>query len=137
MAAFSKFNCLVADLANKIHNLGADTLKVALTNVAPVATNTVYANLTPIVVTNIDSVTLSVTSSVQASGVYKLIVADKVMTASGVVDPFRYVVIYNDLAASKNLICFYDRGSSSGMATSETLTLDFDQVNGVFSITIS
>ena len=36
MATFNKFNAFVADVANKTHNLGADTLKVMLTNTAPV-----------------------------------------------------------------------------------------------------
>ncbi len=32
MAAFNKFNQFVEDLAEKVHNLGADTIKVLLTN---------------------------------------------------------------------------------------------------------
>lgn len=42
MAAFNKFNSFVEDLSEKVHNLGADDLKVYLTNTLPVATNTVY-----------------------------------------------------------------------------------------------
>jgi hypothetical protein len=40
--SFNKFNAFVADVGNKVHNLGSDTLKIYLTNTAPVATNTVY-----------------------------------------------------------------------------------------------
>ena len=47
-AAFNKFNQFVQDLANKVHNLGADALYVGLANTAPVATNTVWANITEI-----------------------------------------------------------------------------------------
>ena len=52
MASFQKFNAFVADVANKVHNLGADTLKILLTDTAPVATNAVKANLTEIAAGN-------------------------------------------------------------------------------------
>jgi hypothetical protein len=48
MSAFNKFNQFVEDLAEKVHNLGADTIKVLLTNTAPVAGNSVKADLTEI-----------------------------------------------------------------------------------------
>ena len=44
MATFNKFQSFVEAVAEKVHNLGSDTLKVALTNTAPVATNTVPAS---------------------------------------------------------------------------------------------
>jgi hypothetical protein len=46
MATYQKFNSFVEAVAEKLHNLGSDQLKVALTNTAPVAANTVYADLT-------------------------------------------------------------------------------------------
>lgn len=137
MATFNKFNQFVEDLAEKVHNLGSDTLKAALTNSAPVASNTVLANITEISYTNCSSRTLSVTSSAQTSGTYKLVLSDLVLTASGgTVGPFRYVVIYNDTPTSPAdpLIGWYDYGSSLTLNSGETLTLDFDQVNGVLTI---
>lgn len=46
MAAFNKFNSFVEAEAEKVHNLQSDQLKVALANSAPVAGNTVLANIT-------------------------------------------------------------------------------------------
>ena len=46
MATFNKFNSFSEALAEKVHNLGSDQLTVALTNSAPLATNTVLANIT-------------------------------------------------------------------------------------------
>ena len=52
MAAFNKFNQFVGDVATKVHNLNSDVLKIALTDSAPVATNTVLANITQIAAAN-------------------------------------------------------------------------------------
>ena len=48
MASFNKFQSFVEAVAEKVHNLGSDTLKVMLSNVAPVATNTQKSNITEI-----------------------------------------------------------------------------------------
>ncbi|MBK7515448.1 MAG: hypothetical protein IPI51_07510 [Betaproteobacteria bacterium] len=54
MASFQKFNQFVEDLAKGVHNLSTGQLKVALTNTAPVAANSVYADLTsPLATTNL------------------------------------------------------------------------------------
>ena len=135
MATGNKFNSFVEALAEKVHNLGSDTLKVALTNSAPVATNTVLANITEVSYTNLSSRTLSVSSSSQTSGTYKLVIADLVLTATGAVGPFRYVVIYNDTATNDELIAWYDIGSSVTMANTDTVTLDFDGTNGFIQLT--
>ena len=128
MATYNKFQCFVEDICEKKHNLGSDTLKVALSNAsnAPSASaNVKLADITTIDTTNLDSVTLTVSSSSQTSGTYKLVLADKTMTASGAVGPFQYVIIYNDTAANKELICFFDYGSEVTLASGDTFKLDF------------
>ena len=137
MATFNKFNSFVEALAEKAHNLGADTLTVALTAAAnaPVATNTVLANLTQISYTNCSTRAITTSSSAQSSGTYKLVLTDLVLTASGgTVGPFRYVVIYNDTATNDELIGWYDYGSDITLANGETLTIDFDGTNGLLQI---
>jgi len=139
MATFNKFNSFVEDLAEKVHNLGADTLKVALTNSAPSASNTVLANITQISNGNgytTGGTAASITSSAQTSGTYKLVLADVVFTASGAVGPFRYAVLYNDTPTSPAdpLIGWWDYGSSISLATGETFTVDFDATNGVLTL---
>jgi hypothetical protein len=137
MAAFNKFNCFVEDLAEKKHNLGSDTLTVALcaSGNAPVVTNTVLANLTQISYTNLSTRAITTTTSAQTSGIYKLVLADLVLTASGTVADFRYIVIYNDTATNDELIGWYDYGTNISMATSDTTTIDFDATNGVMQLT--
>lgn len=133
MATYNKFNSFVEAEAEKSHDLGADQLAVALTAAAnaPVATNTVLANLTQVTYTNLSSRNITTTSSSQTSGTYKLVLADLVLTATGgSVGPLRYVVVYNDTATSDELIAWYDYGSDITLATGETLTIDFDATNG-------
>lgn len=138
MAAYNKFNSFVEALAEKSHNLGSDTLKVALTNSAPVATNTQLSNITQIAngsgyTTGGTATTIS--SSAQASGTYKLVVTDVVFTASGgSMGPFQYAVLYNDTATNDELIAWVDYGSAVTLANGETFTVDFDASNGVLQI---
>ena len=128
MATYTKFQCFVEDLAEKKHNLASDILKVAFSNAsnAPSASAHVkLADITTVSVSNLDSVTLTVSSSSQTSGTYKLVLEDKTMTASGAVGPFQYVIIYNDTASNKELICWYDYGSEVTLAKDDTFKLDF------------
>jgi hypothetical protein len=125
-------------VAEKVHNLGADTLKVMLTNSAPIASNTVKANLTDISAGNgytAGGTAASITSSSQTSGTYKLVLGDVVFTASGgSIGPFRYAVLYNDTATNDELIGWWDYGSSITLASGETFTVDADPSAGVLTL---
>jgi hypothetical protein len=141
MATFNKIQDYVEQLNRGVHNWGSHTFKAELTNSAPVATNTVAANLTDISAGNgypaggmtLDTVTVS-----ETTGTAKVTIADEVLTASGgTIGPFRYVAIYNDTATSPAdaLVCWYDYGSSITLADGETFTLDFDPTNGLWQLT--
>ena len=135
MASYNKFQPFVEAVAEKKHNLGSDTLKVALTNTAPTADSDALADITEIAYTYCSDRALSTSSSAQTSGTYKLVIADKTISASGgAVGPFRYVVIYNDTATNDDLICWFDYGSSITLADGESIVLDFDDSNGLLTI---
>ncbi len=125
MATFNKFNVFVADVANKVHNLGADQITVALSSTIPTAGMANLAALTgEINYTNLSARDLTTTSSTQTSGTYTLVLEDLILTASGAVATFRYVAIYNSTAAGGPLIGWYDYGSNVTMANLETFTID-------------
>lgn len=142
-SSWNKFNCFVEDMAEKVHNLGSDALTVAFCAAAnaPVATNTILANLTQVAYTNVvttpnASRVIGVTSSAQTSGTYKLVLPDMTVTATGgAIAAFRYVVIYNDTSTSDSLIAWLDYGSDVTIAQNESLLIDFDGSNGVFTLT--
>jgi hypothetical protein len=123
------FNSFYADAMNGVHNLGSDTLKIALSNTLPVATNTKLSDITQIANGNgyitggqaLDNVT-----SAQVSGVYSLKADDEVFTASGgTMATWRYVVLYNDTATNDELIGWWDHGSSVTLLDTKTATIDF------------
>ena len=134
MATFTKINSFVEDLAEKVHNLGSDQLKVALTNTAHTSTWGQLSDLTEIDYTNLSSRDITTTSSAQTSGTYKLVLQDLVLTASGAVGPFRYIYIYNDTSTNDKLIGYYDYGSSISLANTDTFTIDFDASNGALTL---
>lgn len=139
MASYNKIEIFVEDLAEGIHDLDTDQLRVALTTNAnaPVATNDVLADVTEIDYSNIvENRNITLGSSIHASGTYKLVLDDVVLTASGAVATFRHVLIYNDGTVGKvnPLIAWYDHGSDVTLANGETFTIDFDAANGFFQL---
>ena len=126
MATFNKFNSFVEALAEKTHNLGSDTLTVALTNTLPTSGDTVLANITEISYTNLSSRVLTGVTSSQTGGTYTLDASDLVLTASGTVPTFQYVVLYNDTATSDELIGWYDYGAAVNLLNGETFTITWD-----------
>ena len=138
MATFNKFNSFVEALGRKVHDLNADTLKVALTNTAPSASNTQLSDITQI--SNGNGYTTGGTAAAsnaysQTSGTGKLTANDVVFTASGSMGPFRYAVLYNDTATNDELIGYWDYGSSITLSAGETFTVDFDATNGILTLT--
>jgi hypothetical protein len=136
MATYNKFFSFVENISEKVYNFQTDQLKIALSNVAPVQTNTVLANIIEISYTNLSSRNITTSSSSQSSGTYKLVCADLTLTASGgSVAAFQYIVLYDDTATNKELIAWYDYGSALTLNSGDTLLIDFSQTNGVLQIT--
>jgi hypothetical protein len=126
MAIVSIFNVFPENAAEGVHNLAADTLKVALTNVAPLSSAAVIGDITQIAAGfgyTTGGVTATVVSSSQTGGIYTLILSGVSWTAAGGdIAANRYAVLYNDTAASKNLIAWADFGVSAVIANGNTET---------------
>jgi len=131
MASAVKFEVFSENLAEKVHDLNADTLKVMLTNTAPTAaTDDTLSDLTEISAGNgytaggadVQNATSRTGGTTSVTG------TDVVWTASGgTIGPFRYVVLYNDTPTSPAdpLIQYWDYGSSITLQDGETFTTDF------------
>ena len=144
MASYNKFRVFTLDLVQGTHNFTNTTgnvFKVMLTNVAPVNTNTIKANLTEITgggstgYTAGGTVTTMTTST--TTGTAKVVGTDVVFTAgSAGMGPFQYAVLYNDTSTSPAdpLIAWWDYGSAISLLENETFTVDFDGSAGIFTI---
>jgi len=145
MATFEKINDFVEHLAEGAHDLDTHQLTVALSNTNPTGEgsnpksdgNGLLANVTQISYTYCSSRDITLTSSSQTGGTYKLVLTDLTLTASGgAVGPFQWVYIYNSGTAvlTNPLICVYDYGSALTLNDGEQLNIDFDATNGLFQI---
>lgn len=124
MPVFTPVYQFKEDLARKRHDLGADTLKVALTNALPNVNNAVLADITQIsgggyVAGGVQALQIS---CVQTGGILRLLLNDAIFTATGAMGPFQYAVLFNDTTASplKPLIGWSDYGAPITLAATET-----------------
>lgn len=114
MPALQKNYFFTVDLGTEIHNLTSDTLKLAFTDTAPTTATHVYNDIaSPLALTNMaTSVALTGTGYTQSTGTATLAASTWTGTSqTGNFGPFRYVVVYNDSAASKNVIGWFDYAS--------------------------
>lgn len=136
MADFQQFYAFAEAVAEKQHNLQSDTLRILLTNTAPAPANAVKADIIEIAAGNgyiAGGPQATVSTSAQAAGVYKLVLADTVISASGgPIGPFRYAVLYN--ATSGGLIAFWDYAVQTTLNSGEAITVDFDETKGVLTL---
>jgi hypothetical protein len=140
LAAYNKFNAFVENLAEKVHKLDTDTLKVFLSNDLPTATDAVKADIIEITAQfgyAAGGATVAQSSSAQTGGTYRLVIADPTFTASGGdFGPFQYAVLYNDTPTSPAdpLIAWWNYGAPITITNGNSFTVDLDQVNGVFTL---
>lgn len=129
MATVTLFQSFAEAAAEGIHNLSSDTLKVALSDTAPSASaDTVFADITEIAGGNgytAGGVTATVDNSALSAGVYTLTLSGVSWTASGGdIAANRYAILYNDTAASDELIAFADFGTSAVIADGNSETVN-------------
>jgi hypothetical protein len=131
MAAYNKFQDFVDQLGQGKHVFGTHVFKVALTNGAPVATNTILANITQISGTNgyTTGGTDAQVTWAETTGTATATGTMVVFTASGgSIGPLQYAVLYNDTQTSPvdPLVCWWDYGSALTLLNGETLSVKFN-----------
>jgi len=131
MAALNLFNVAVLDLAKAVHQFHAagHTFKVYLSDATPSASaDALKADLAEITAafgypaggTDVQNDATQTAGVLSVSGVTVVFTA-----AGGSFGPFRYVVLYNDTAASDPLFCWWDLGTEVIVADTGTFTIIF------------
>jgi len=130
MASFVKFQQFAYDISTKVHNLNTDTLNVYLSNDAPVvATDQTKTNVTEIGTGNGYTGPVDTQNSgAGAGGTYTVTGTKVVVTATGAVGPFQYVILYNDTPTSPAdpLIGYWDYGSALTLQNGDSFTVKFN-----------
>jgi hypothetical protein len=141
-ATFTPFHCFALDKHHAVHNFnpsGGHTFKVFATTDTPSASaDAVKADLTETASSGgyNGPITLTISSSSQTGGLYKLVIADPTLwTPSGAGYSLRAVAMFNDTATGDPLVGFWDYGATITVGAGETLTLDLDGVAGIFQAT--
>lgn len=127
MAVATRFDRFSEDLATGVHNLNTHTLSCYLSNTTPDnAADAVKADLAEIATGNGYTGPVDTQNATSRTGAVTSVTGvDFVITATGAVGPFRYVVLCNTSVAGNPLIQRWDYGSSITLATGETFTTDF------------
>lgn len=136
MATQNKFQDFVEQLEKGVHVFGTHTFKVALTNTAPVATQTTW-NTTdhpaPAAANGYPAGGATTTTAVSESGGTSTVTGTQVVftATAGGIGPFRYAVLYNDTATSPAdaAVSWCDYGSSITLADTETFTVKFNNAS--------
>jgi hypothetical protein len=141
MATYQKFQSFTEQQLIAPCDFNTDTFKFALTNTAPnLAADDFFNDIVEIAAGNgyvAGGLTISGFAASRTGGVTKILCDDEVLTATGAIGPFRYVVLYKStgVASTSTLIAMWDYGSAVTMANGETFTFDVSAVNGLFSLT--
>ncbi len=120
-------------------DMGGDTFKVALSNVAPTTADVQLSDITQIAngngYTTGGSTVASTGWADSGSGVWAFTGNDVMFTASGgTMATFRYIVLYSDTSTDNKLVLFYDYGSGVSLLNTETFLVDF--TTGVTILTL-
>jgi hypothetical protein len=151
MATYIKYDCFVADLCGKVHDLlgtspgsDCDNIRVALSDTAGDIAVTKATLATCTQITNGNGYATGglpliagagLNSGAAASGTFTLTGTNQVWTSSGAgMAEFQYVLLYNDTVANDPLIAAWNYGTPLTLAVGETFTIKFN--NGASSGTI-
>jgi hypothetical protein len=138
MAAFNKFYDFTEQLIRGGHNFGSHTFKVALTNTAPLATQTAFNSTNhpaPTSQAGYAPVTTTVAVS-EVNGTTTITGTTAMFTATGgTIGPFRYAILYN--ATNNNLIGWYDYSISTTLNAGDNFTVQFNNASPgtIFTLT--
>lgn len=140
MATFTFFHEFKKFVADGTIDLDGHVFKLYLSNDAPVVgTDTIKTNVTEIAATGgyvMKTLTTTWAETGAGTGVWRFATnADQTWTASGgSIGPFQYVVLFDDTAASDELVGYFDYGSALTLNDGDSFTTDLDANFSFFTL---
>lgn len=135
MATWTRPDVFSLNLANKVYDLDSDTFRFVLSNTAPVAgTTNLLSNVTQIAtgggytqMTDGANGLAATMSALSSSGQVTTVAlaSNVVLTASGAVGTFRYIILIDDTPTSplNPVVGWLDHGVAITMAATDTYTI--------------
>jgi len=112
MATYNKFNDFVEQSWLGLHDMNTDQVMMYLSNVTPVATNTVFGTPAEIAAGNgyvTEGIDTQNVMTENPAGTAEVVATDLTWTASGgAIAQFQYVVAFNTTNGSNALVGWYD-----------------------------
>jgi hypothetical protein len=125
------------EFAKGAHDLDGHAFKLALSNTAPSAANTVLADITQISAAGgytAGGYALTGVAVTRSTSTTKFDADDVTVAASGAnIGPFQYEIIYNDTSSGDKLIGWFTLDAAETVLDGDSPTLKFSS-NGIFII---
>ena len=129
---FNKYQQFVEDLCKGVHNFTSDatsSITVALSNTIADAdaTKATLSQISQVAYTNLSSRIVTGVTAEHTTGTMHLTAGDLILSATGAVATFQYIILYNDdpTSPADPLIGWYDYGTTVTLASGESFTIDF------------
>lgn len=131
MATYNRFNDFTEQLVKGGYNFSSDTIKVALSNTAPVASNSFFSDITEISAGNgytAGGETVTNKGVSETSGTTTVSADQVTFSATGAMATFRYAILYKSTgtASTSPLVAWWDNGSGVSLQNGETFTVKFN-----------
>lgn len=130
MNKFTRSDTFIGDLATGGHDLANDQMVLALTNAKP--SGSVLADIAQVSYRQCSPRDLT-TRLERNNGGIRLFIDELTLTASGVVGPFRYFVVYNETSNGDKLVGWSDAGREIKLEKDDAITVRFS-TEGVLEI---
>lgn len=137
MSAFNEFDCFLDDLTSGVHNFNAGGFMLALTNLTPDPTSTMYSQIIEIpggfgytsggLLLNVSKIRTGSTITILAQNAL-------IYAQGGVIGPFQYAVLYNSNSPNKSVVGWWDYGMPLTLQPTEAFTFVPNPSLGLFSI---
>jgi hypothetical protein len=139
MPAYNKFFDFTEQQLIGTHDWDANVFRIMLTDTTPLQTYTIKSQLTEIAAVNGYPGTNTTTITLSESGGVTTVQGTQItfLASGGNIGPFRYAVLYNDSAPNKNLIAWWDNGSSLTLNNGDSFVIRFSTTSPgtIFTLT--